>query len=143
MLYAAAALLVAGGATWWFLSAPPDRGNDEVEAWRAAVERELPDSDTQADASTMTLQAGVDQSFETSVETGEYQVSLICRGGPESFVRVSLSQTGRDSGLGLRCSEDRAPDSFKVGLGDAMRLHVVVGDVGPVVFRYSLQRVVS
>ncbi len=141
MLYAAAGLLVAGGATWWFLSAPPDRADDQVQVWRTAAERELPDTDTQADAGTMALAPGAEQSFETSVETGEYLVSVICRGGPESYVRVSLSQSGRDSGRGLYCSAERPPYSFRVGLGDAMRLHVMVSDKGPVVFRYSVRRV--
>ena len=141
VLYATAGLLVAGGAAWWAGSAPPGRDNDQVDEWRATVEQQLPDTENQADAATSVLRAGADQSFETSVATGEYLVSMICRGGPESLVRVSLSQFGRDSGRGLRCSGQRPPDSFKVGLGDVVRLNVVVSDNGPVVFRYHVQRV--
>jgi hypothetical protein len=141
VLYATAGLVVAGGGVWWFLSAPPERGNAQINEWRAAVERELPDTRSQADAATAVLGAGQDQSFEASVETGEYRVSLICRGGPETVVRVSLSQYGRDSGLGLQCSDQRPPNTFKVGLGDLVRLNVVVSDDGPVVFRYSVERV--
>ena len=140
VLYAAAGLLVAGGATWWFLAAPPER-DDQVDEWRAAVEQQLPETENQADAATAVLGAGADRSFEASVETGEYQVSVVCRGGPETLVRVSLSQIGRDSGLGLRCSGERPPDTFKVGLGDTVRLNVVVSDEGPVVFRYHVERV--
>ncbi|WP_127498649.1 DUF6023 family protein [Actinoplanes solisilvae] len=143
VLYAAAAALVAGGATWWFLSAPPDRGSDQVKQWQAAVEQALPDTDEQIDAETATLAAGDERPFVTAVDTDEYLVSVVCRGGPDTYVRVSLSESGRDSGQGLRCSDERRPDSFKVGLADELRLYVIVGEPGPVVFRYSLQRVPS
>jgi hypothetical protein len=143
VLYAAAGALVAGGATWWFLAAPPDRGNDQIDQWRAAVEQALPDTDDQIDSATTPLAAGDERPFVTSVGTDEYTVSVICRGGPDTYVRVSLSQTGSDSGLGLRCSDERRPDSFRVALADELRLHVMVGDRGPVVFRYSIQRVTS
>lgn len=143
VLYAAAGILVAGGATWWLLAAPPDRGNDQIDRWRAAVEQALPDTDEQVDAATTPLAAGDERPYVTSVDTDEYLVSVVCRGGPDTFVRVSLSRSGSDSGLGLRCSDERRPDSFKVALADELRLHVMVGDRGPVVFRYSLQRVTS
>ena len=140
LLLATAGVLVAAGATWWVLAAPPEQSIDPVSQWQSAVERDLPDVDGQADAQTATLPAGTEQTFETYVDTGSYKVSLICRGGPDSFVRVSLSRAGRDSGLGVRCSGDLPADSFEVGLGGMMRMNVTVGDEGPVVFRYSLQR---
>ncbi len=140
VLYATAGVLVAAGAVWWFRAAPPERGADRVEQWRATVEKLLPEVEGQEDSSTMALGAGAEQTYRSSVETGKYVVSLVCRGGPDSFVRVSLSQNGSDSGLGLPCSEERAPQSFEVGLADSLRLHVVVGDAGPIVFRYSLAR---
>ncbi|MCO8274441.1 DUF6023 family protein [Actinoplanes sp. TRM 88003] len=141
VLYAAAAVLVVGGASWFFASAPPGRDNDQINEWRTAVEQQLPDTEDQVDASTSVLGGGADQSFETSVETGEYRVSMICRGGPESQLRVSLSQIGPDTGRGLQCSGDRPVYSFEVGLGDVMRLNIVVSDNGPVVFRYQVEHV--
>ncbi|GAB2582713.1 hypothetical protein Aab01nite_60280 [Paractinoplanes abujensis] len=141
ILYSTAGALVAAGATWWFLAAPPESPGDPAAQWRSDVERQLPDVDGQADAQTAALPAGGQQTFESFVDTGSYLVSLICRGGPDSFVRVSLSRTGNDSGLGVRCSGQLPPDSFEVGLGGVMRMTVVVGDEGPVVFRYSLKRV--
>ncbi|HET6480449.1 MAG TPA: DUF6023 family protein [Actinoplanes sp.] len=140
VLYATAAVLVAAGATWWFLAAPPDQGTDQVALWRTATEELLPDTDLQVEAATTTMAANEERPYVTSVDTGEYLVSVVCRGGPDSYVRVSLSQTGSDSGLGVRCSEERRPDSFKVALADQLRLHVMVGDRGPVAFRYTLQR---
>ncbi|MBL7254502.1 DUF6023 family protein [Paractinoplanes lichenicola] len=141
ILYSTAGALVAGGATWWVLAAPPEEPADQASRWRAAVEQQLPDVDGQADAKTASLAAGSEETLESFVDTGSYLVSLVCRGGPDSFVRVSLSRTGNDSGLGVRCSENLPPDSFEVGLGGVMRMTVMVGDEGPVVFRYSLQRV--
>ena len=141
VLYAAAGVLVAGGAAWWFLMAPPDRDDNQFDRWRVAAEQALPDTDEQIDAETTPLAAGDERPYVTAVDTDEYVVSVVCRGGPDTYVRVSLSQTGQDSGLGLRCSDERRPDSFRVALADELRLHVMVGDRGPVVFRYSLQRV--
>lgn len=143
ILYATAAVLVAAGATWWVLTAPPEQSNDRVAQWRSAVEEQLPDVDGQADAQTIALPAGAEQTVESFVDTGSYQVSLVCRGGAESFVRVSLSRSGNDSGLGVRCSGELPPDSFEVGLGGVMRMNITVGDESPVVFRYTLRRVPS
>lgn len=141
ILYATAGFLVAAGSTWWVLAAPPELSDDPVAQWKSAVEQQLPDVDGQVDAQTVALPAGAEQTVESFVDTGSYRVSLVCRGGPESFVRVSLSRSSNDSGLGVRCSGELPPDSFEVGLSGVMRMNITVGDDGPVIFRYSLQRV--
>ncbi|MBM2617234.1 hypothetical protein JIG36_16900 [Actinoplanes sp. LDG1-06] len=143
VLYTTAAALVVGGATWWVLSAPPEAPADPTAQWRSAVEQQIPDVDGQAAAETSELESGGVHSFEAFVDTGSYLVSTVCRGESGSMVRVSLSRIGNDSGLGVHCSEGRPPESFEVGLGGTMRMTVVVSDDGPVVFRYSLQRVVD
>ena len=142
ILYVVAGAVVAAGATWWFLAAPPEQGDGDLAQWRESVEQQLPDDGDQEDAGTLTLRPEAEHDVETPVgTTGKYLVSVICRGGPGTTVRVSLSPDGNDSGLGMSCSDYRPPDRFEVGLADMMRLHVVVGDQGPVVFRYSLRRV--
>ncbi|MBU2663241.1 hypothetical protein KOI35_06935 [Actinoplanes bogorensis] len=144
ILYTTAGVLVAGGATWWTLAAPPSHSDDPLDQRRATVEQLLPDVDGQADASTLTLAAGSDNAIESKpLDTASYRISLICRGASDTSVRVSMSRSGPDSGMGVPCSEGRQPDSFEVGLAGAMRLNVRVGDEGVVIFRYSIQRVID
>jgi hypothetical protein len=67
-------------------------------------------------------------------------VSVVCVGGPDSRLRVTLGDLGLDSGHGMSCTGDRKPDSFSVSLADDLRMNVSVSDSGPVVFRYTILR---
>jgi hypothetical protein len=139
-LYAGAAALLAAGVFWWVRAAPPGSRGSEVEQWRASALRLMPDDENQNDADTLTLAAGVDHEVVADVGVGQFVVSVVCVGGALSEVRVSLGEVGKDSGLGLKCTGDRPPFGFKVGLGGQLRMKVSVSDAGPVVFRYSLLR---
>ncbi|GID78046.1 hypothetical protein Ade02nite_66870 [Paractinoplanes deccanensis] len=146
VLYAAAAVLLAGGTAWWLLAAPDDtRPAGQIDEWQRTAERLLPDTDMQQDRSTLTLDAGAEQSVSTELPSGEYSVSLICVGGPGSTVRVSLDATGfggvGDSGLGLTCEQERSPESFPLRLTDEFRMTVSAGEDSPVIFRYSVVRI--
>jgi hypothetical protein len=137
-LYATAALLLAGGTTWWFRAAPRPAADPMIAQWQASAVRLLPDKADQDDADTVALAANSDHEMVSDVDPGTYQVSVVCVGGPDSRVRVSMDDTAIDSGLGLKCSDDSPTEQFDVGTSGRLRLHVSVGDVGPVVFRYIL-----
>jgi hypothetical protein len=140
VLYACAGLLLTGGAVWWFRAAPQDKTDARIAQWRADAQRLLPDVDEQREASTLALGAGTDREVVADVDTGEYLVSMLCVGGADSQVRVSLSDTGTDSGRGLNCEGGSDPNNFTVGTAGQLRIYVTVGAAGPVVFRYSLLR---
>ena len=74
------------------------------------------------------------------VDAGKYQVSVVCVGGADSRVRISMGEAATDSGRGLRCADGAQRDQFEVGTSGRVRLYVAVGDLGPVVFRYTLLR---
>jgi hypothetical protein len=139
-LYGCAALLLAGGGAWWFLAAPPSqqKRDERLVTWRASAERLLPDMDSQDDGDMIELPAGVDHEVVSDVGEGEFLVSVVCVGEADSQVRVSMGEVGADSGRGLSCSADQPPDVFTVSSAGQLRMHVSVGAVGPIVFRYSL-----
>ena len=124
-------------------AAPRDESDPQIKAWKEAAQRLLPDAAAQQDADTVALGAGVDHEVLPQVESGEYTVSVLCVGGDRSEVRVSLGDPGSDSGIGLPCTATGQPQSFSVAVAvaDQLRLHVTVGEAGPVVFRYALLRV--
>jgi len=140
VLYACAALLLAGGGFWWFRAAPEEKVDSQVVRWRQDALRLLPDVDQQDAADTLALPAGADQQVVADLETGEYLVSVLCVGGANSQVRVSLGEAGTDSGRGLTCDRNAEPDNFTVGAAGELRLYLTVNDAGPVVFRYSMLR---
>ena len=74
------------------------------------------------------------------VDPGKYQVSVVCVGGPDSRVRISMGEAATDSGRGLNCADGARMEQFEVGTSGRLRLYVSVGDFGPVVFRYTLLR---
>jgi hypothetical protein len=140
VLYACAALLLAGGALWWFRAAPHGDVDPRIEKWRADAERLLPDVIQQDQADTVAIDAGADREVTAEVDTGKYLISVLCVGGPDSQVRVSLGEAGTDSGRGLNCEGGSQPDNFTVGTAGQLRMNVTVNPAGPVVFRYSLLR---
>ena len=137
-LYATAALLLAGGTTWWFRAAPREETDPLVAQWRANAVQLLPDTADQDDADTVALAANSDHEMESDVEPGKYQVSIVCVGGPDSRVRVSMGDASIDSGRGLKCSDGAQMEQFDVGTSGQLHLYVSVGDSGPVIFRYTL-----
>ncbi|MGX6603635.1 DUF6023 family protein [Micromonosporaceae bacterium Da 78-11] len=142
VLYACAGLMLAGGGLWWFRAAPRDEVDPQLERWRSSAEQMLPDIDKQESADTLALAAGTQREVLADVGDGSFLVSVICVGGDDSQVRISLGD-GDDSGRGLDCTGDHTPDNFNVGIADQLRMNVSVSATGPVVFRYSVLRVVN
>jgi hypothetical protein len=140
VLYACAVALLAAGGVWWFRAAPRQEADPQIERWKQSALRLLPDVDAQEHAGTLALPAGIDREVTAEIDPGEYAVSVVCVGGAESQVRVSLGETGYDSGLGLTCAGDNRPDNFRVTVANPLRMNVSVNNAGPVVFRYSLLR---
>jgi hypothetical protein len=140
-LYAAAAVLLAGGTTWWFRAAPGDKIDPMIKQWTLSAEKLLPDSAGADDADTVALAAGSERQMVSVVESGTYRVSVLCIGGDDSRVRVSMGEAAIDSGRGINCSLDAQMDQFKVGTAGRLRMYVTVGESGPVVFRYTLHRI--
>jgi Family of unknown function (DUF6023) len=140
LLYACAALLLAGGVAWWVHAAPADQADKRVEQWRRDASTLLPDRQAMIQSDTVTLGASADQEVVASPGPGEFEVTVICVGGPDSRARVTLGDLGLDSGHGMRCSGDREPDSFSVSVADDLRMNVSVNNSGPVVFRYTILR---
>ena len=138
LLYTVFGLLLIGGAGWWLRAAPPTGEPPEIAAWRATVERKLPDAPGQADARTVVLPAGSEREELSNVANGSYLVSVICAG--ESRVRITLSSVGNDSGRGLACGTDPTPFVFTSGVAGQFHLSVNVADAGPVVLRWTLLR---
>ncbi|GIF24079.1 hypothetical protein Ate02nite_68090 [Paractinoplanes tereljensis] len=140
VLYACAALVLIGGGAWWFRAAPQTEVDPQIEQWRATAEKLVPDIDQQEEASTLALAPNGDREVTANVSNGEYLVTVICVGGEESQVRVSLGEAGTDTGRGLLCGKDRQSTDFTVGTAGQFRMNVSVNDAGPVIFRYSLLR---
>ena len=139
-LYATAALLLAAGTTWWFRAAPGEAVDPLVAQWRASALKLLPDTAGQEDADILSFAADSDHEMVSRVDPGKYQVSVVCVGGPDSRVRISMGEAATDSGRGLNCADGARIEQFEVGTSGRLRLYVSVGDFGPVVFRYTLLR---
>jgi uncharacterized protein DUF6023 len=139
VLYACAGLVLAGGGVWWVRAAPPVSADPQIKQWQRTAVQLLPDTDGQDSSGTVALAAGADQEVLAEGGEGSFVVSVICVGGADSSLRISLSDTD-DSGHGLDCAGDPAPFQFKVSIPDQLRMNVTVNDSGPVVFRYSLSR---
>jgi len=137
VIYAGAAALLGAGAFWWVTSAPRQPRDPQIEQYRASAERLLPDVASQADAGMVTLAAGTEREVLAEAGNGAFLVSVICVGGADSRVRISLGDVD-DSGHGLQCSGDVVPENFTVSVAGELRMNVSVNDAGPVVFRYSL-----
>jgi len=143
VLYASAAVLVAAGFVWWVQAAPPAEDRPKFKEWQQSAMALLPDNPEQVQADTVALSAGGKREVVAPVGTGEFVVTIVCVGGEDSQVRVSLGDAGTDSGHGLRCAGERRPEFFSVAIADPLRMTINVGEAGPVVFRYSLLRAVN
>jgi hypothetical protein len=138
LLYACAGVVLVAGSVWWFRAAPRDAAGPQIEQWRRTAERLLPDAGRQEAVDTLALAAGVDHEVVANVAVGLHTLSVVCVGGQASEVRIRLGT--QDSGRGMPCSGSRPPVSLDVALPGQLRMNVSVGDAGPVVLRYSLQR---
>ncbi|MBG0568944.1 DUF6023 family protein [Actinoplanes aureus] len=140
VLHLSAAFLLVAGATWWWRAAPQQTTDPRLLHWRLSTEQLLPDTGDQETASTLALGAGTGHEEEVpGLDTGSYLVSVVCAGDDGSRIRVSLG-SGYQSGRGVPCSGARTPEMFSVGLSGDLLLRVNVEEAGPVVFRYTLQR---
>jgi hypothetical protein len=138
LLYAFAAVVLTGGAFWWFRAAPHAAVDSQIDQWRQSAERLVPDLDRQDAADTVSLAAGTEREVQANVANGSYRVTVVCVGGGDSSVRISLSDSGADSGHGLDCSGNQRPFDFPVAVAGQLRINVSVGEAGPVVFRYTV-----
>ena len=139
-LYTTTAVLLAGGATWWFRAAPSEETDPLIAQWRSTAMKLLPDAAGQDGADIVSFAADSDHEMVSDVEPGKYQVSVVCVGGPDSRVRISMGEAATDSGHGLNCADGAQMDQFEVGTSGRLQLNVTVGDFGPVVFSYTLLR---
>jgi len=110
----------------------------QIDRWRQSAERLVPDLDRQDAADTVSLAAGTEREVQANVANGSYRVTVVCVGGGDSSVRISLSDSGADSGHGLDCSGNQRPFDFPVAVAGQLRINVSVGEAGPVVFRYTV-----
>jgi hypothetical protein len=140
VLYGCAATLLVAGGIWWFAAAPRQEADPQIERWKQSAQRLLPDVGAQEHSDTLALASGIDREVTAEIDPGEYSVSVVCVGGAQSQVRVSLGEAGYDSGIGLTCAGDNEPNNFRVSIANPLRMNVSVNNSGPVVFRYSLLR---
>jgi hypothetical protein len=138
VLYGCASVLLAGGGLWWVRAAPDDGVDPRIEQWSQDAQRLLPDVSEQQTAATMPIAAGADREVVADLETGSYQVNVVCVGGADSRVRIRLGDDGSDSGRGIDCEGGSQLDNFTVGTAGQLRMNVTASPNGPVVFRYSL-----
>jgi len=143
LLYAFAAVVLAAGGIWWFRAAPQQAVDPQIQQWRQSAERLVPDLDNQDAGETLALAAGAEREVQANVSNGSFRVTVVCVGGGDSSVRISLSDSGADSGHGLDCSGDRRPFGFPVAVAGQLRINVNVGEAGPVVFRYTVFKVAN
>jgi hypothetical protein len=139
VLYAGAAVLLGAGGVWWVAAAPSQPRDARIEEYRATALRLLPDVASQIDAGSVALAAGAEREVLAEVGNGELLVSVVCVGGENSRLRISLGEVG-DSGHGMDCSGDVVPENFSVTAVGELRMNVSVNEAGPVVFRYSMLR---
>ena len=140
VLYAVTAVLLAGGATWWLRAAPQGRPDPTIEQWRQTALQMLPDQEDQDEADTLALAANSDHQVLANLDSGNYRLTVVCVGANDSQVRISLGDYGTDSGRGLECAGGSDRENFDVGTSGQLRIYLNVGEAGPVVFRYTLQR---
>lgn len=139
VLYAGAAALLVGGAFWWAGAAPRQPVDPSIAQWTAIAERLLPQPLNAEAGDTLELGAGIDREISAKVADGPHHVAVVCVGGRNSLVRVTLGQVN-DSGRGLDCAGDPEPLAFDVGVAGGLRMNLSVAGTSPVVFRYTVTK---
>jgi hypothetical protein len=140
LLYAATGVVLLAGAGWYAWAAPDTGEDPRVAAWRATVERLVPDQPLQAMADTVVLSGATSRESTTPVDGGSYTLTMICAGSGQ--VRVRLSSFGNDSGRAVRCTDEPRTEQLNVGLADEFFMLVSSEPDGPgrAVFRWRLDR---
>jgi hypothetical protein len=136
VLYAGAAALLVAGGLWWVHAKPDEPATPAVAAWRATAERLLPAPPEAEAVDTVELSVGLDREIDARVGNGGHRLSVVCVGGSDSVLRISLGLD--DSGRGLDCTGDQPPTRFDVGLAGQLRMNLSVGGTTPVIFRYAV-----
>jgi hypothetical protein len=139
VLYAGAVVLLAAGGVWWVRAAPRQPVELDVTQWTATAQRLLPAPDEAEADDTIELGAGVDREISVKVDDGSHHLEVVCVGGQDSVVRVTLG-TYHDSGRGLDCAGSQRPTGFNLGVAGGLRMNLSVGGSGPVVFRYTVTK---
>lgn len=138
ILHGLAALVLIAGGIWWWRAAPRDDTDPRVLAWRLTAEQLLPETEDQELTDTVVVPASSGYEKGADLDGGSFQVAVVCAGPDGSRVRVSFGDD--ESGRGMPCSGTRTPEVFSVGVGSQLRLKITTDELGPVVFRYTLQR---
>ena len=139
VLYAGAAVALAAGGVWWVHAAPREPVDPTLAQWKVTAARLLPQPDDAEAGDTVELGAGLDREIDAPVANGPHRLSVVCVGGSDSVVRISLGLD--DSGRGLDCTGDKPPTRFDVALAGHLHMNLSVGGAGPVIFRYSVVRI--
>jgi hypothetical protein len=137
VLYGAAALLLAGGGLWWVHARPARPADLTVSQWRMIAQQLLPQSDD-AEADD-TVELTTDREIDAPVASGAHRLSVVCVGGANSVVRISLGID--DSGRGLDCAGQQPPTHFDVSVAGRLRMNLNVGGPSPVIFRYTVEKI--
>lgn len=140
VLYAGAVALLAAGGVWWVRDAPRQPVDLAVAEWTATAQRLLPAPDGAEADDTIELGAGLDREISVKVDDGNHHIEVVCVGGQDSLVRVTLG-TYNDSGRGLDCAGTQRPTGFDVGVAGALRMNLSAGGTSPVVVRYTVTKV--
>jgi hypothetical protein len=140
VLYAGAALLLAVGRAWWVNAKPRQPAAPDVARWTATAKRLLPDRSDAEAADTLQLGVDGDRDIETPVATGPHGLSVVCVGGPNSVVRITLGLID-DSGRGLNCTGQEPPTRFEVSVEGHLHMNLSVVGTSPVVFRYTVVKI--
>jgi Family of unknown function (DUF6023) len=138
VLYAGAVLLLVVGTLWWLRAKPRELVDPSIARWTAAAKGLLPEAPDLEASDTLQLGAGVDRQISAHVDDGSHHIEVVCVGGANSLVRVSLGSEN-DSGRGLDCTVAR-PVGFDVGLAGGLRMNLSVGGTSPVIFRYTVTK---
>ena len=139
VLYAGAVVLLVVGGVWWVRAAPRQLTDSAVAQWTATAERLLPAPDDAEADDTLELAAGVDREVSVQLEDGSHHIEVVCVGGANSLMRVSLGSYN-DSGRGMGCTGNTQPMSFDVGLAGGLRMKLSVGEASAVVVRYAVTK---
>lgn len=139
VLYVGAGAVLAVGAFWWARAAPRQPVDPSIAQWTATAERLLPQPVDAEAGATLQLGAGVDREVSAKVHDGPHRIAVVCVGGRDSLVRVTLGMFN-DSGRGLDCTGAPEPVTFDVGLAGGLRMNLSVGGTSPVIFRYTVTK---
>ncbi len=139
VLYLGAVVLLVAGVVWWVRAAPRQLVDPAIAQWTTTAQRLLPEPDDAEADDTIELAAGVDREVNVQLEDGSHHVEVVCVGGANSLVRVSLGSYN-DSGRGMGCAGTPQPMGFDVGLAGGLRMNLSVEGAGPVIVRYAVTK---